>query len=325
MANPISELADVQLVERYLHFLDTRRHRRPLTLKTYRRTLRLYLAWLDGLGLSLSEVDHDTIEDFGHRTLVRGGQPSISMIRKDIVTVRAFHTWANDRGASLLACRTAVAPRPKQAEPNPVDDDVWRHLWGSDLDPHDRLWLGLGYFCGLRRIEITTCKPTDVRVQQEIMMIERKGAVVNPIEYVESLSVVDDEMPHLTLGRSKEWLDLLHEEVALRSALGATFLWYDSEGDPDLDGNRLNKRLLNDRNDGRVIGGLLPRLGLPPKSVTPHRLRHSFATNLFRGFMPLEFVQAQMGHTSSEMTRRYARTSGEMARWRAREKGRVSQ
>jgi integrase/recombinase XerC len=309
-------MTDQQLVDDYLRWLSTSRRRSPRTVRTYGNALKMYLDYLSAEGLALTDVRIPDVEAFGARPgrkkIKPGAEARATTVRKDVVIVRQFHRWANERDHPLRRIDTVAVPRVPPSTPKPVSDDVWRRLWGSDLAEDDRLWLGLGYFVGLRRAEIVTISPSGVDRETGTMVFTRKGGGVYPVEYRAALNVIDQELPQLTMGLARDWLDLLHRVVENRTLIGAERLWWDAEGHEENDGNRLNKRL-----DKK----LLPQLGLPPHSVTPHRLRHSCATNLLRAGMLPAFVQRQLSHSSINMTMRYMEMSGEMARWWAREKG----
>lgn len=305
---------DQLLVEDYLHWVGTTNRRSKSTVRCYANVLKSYLEWLEGRPLSTVEIAD--VEAFGAREGRKKLKPNAaamaSTVRKDVVIIRQFHRWASERHADIRRIDTVAVPRLPYGQPKPIDDDVWRRLWGSDLSREDRLWLGLGYFCGLRRVEMVTLRPSDVNITEGVMLFKRKGGGMYPIEYRGMINIIDQELPQLTMGRAQEWLEILTEVVIERTMLGADYLWYDSEGHEENDGNRLNKRV-----DKR----LAPQLGLAPHSVTPHRLRHSCATNLLRAGLPAEFVQKALSHSSVDITHRYMKMSGEMARWWAREKG----
>jgi site-specific recombinase XerD len=316
----LTAIRDVDLVDEYLHWVGVLRRRSPRTVRCYANVLKLFLQWLDDERghRRLIEVEHDDIESFGARLgrkkIPEGQVSAAATARKDVVIVRYFYTWLSERHheAGFRPMRTVAVPKVPESEPKPVDDAHWRILWQAAVDD-DVLWLGLGYFMGLRRSEIVTVEPTAVKVDEKVLRFVRKGNKTKPIEYTAMLNAIDQELPQLTLGRANEFLDLLHTTAQERAALGANFLWWDSQGHMENDGNRLNKRL-----DKR----LLPQLCLPPGSITPHRLRHSCATNLARVHMPAEYIQRQLSHSSIDITQRYMELGGEMARWWAKEKGR---
>ena len=80
--------------------------------------------------------------------------------------IRSFFTYL--AGESLLSrdelpIYNLVAPEVRETERRePAQEWVWQAVWESNLTLDDRLWLGLGYFCGLRRREMATLSPFSV-------------------------------------------------------------------------------------------------------------------------------------------------------------------
>lgn len=300
--------SDASMVDQFLaQLVDDGRS--PRTIRTYSNTLSIYLRWLGERTLSVVDVTPSDVREFAKRDRMKApGGASAATRRRDITTVRLFHQWANEEGFGVPTMRSVRTPKVPNNGPRPIHDDVWRRLWGSDLDEHDRLWLGLGYFGGLRRIEIVTCPPAAVdRPQVGMMQFVRKGGSEHPIELHLMVRSVAEELPWLCDGW-EQWYELLRRTAAKRLGLGANHLWYDAMDDPVNDGNRLNKRMAK----------LTGKLGLDG-AVTPHRLRHSCATNLLRAGWPADEVKVALSHSSIDITQRYADYAGVTARRLQRE------
>lgn len=290
-----------EVVAEYLTWAEVRARLSPRTLRTYRTTLDAYLKWLGER--PLSDIKFDDVEDFGNRHR-RGRPPAAATARKDIVCVRQLHEWAHERDLPIRRVSRARAPKVIDRNPKPIDDDIWLALWTSPIPTVDRLWLGLGYFCGLRRIEIVTIGAEAIDFDRGHMSFVRKGGSTQPIEYVEMIDVVADSLPHLAES-GREFIGVLHEYA--RDRVDDEFLYPDATGNPELDGNRLNKRLYRH---------LCPVADIPSESVTPHRLRHSCATNLLRAGVEPHFIMDALSHADIGTTMRYMKTSGQLARWR---------
>lgn len=289
------------VVDQYLEWAETRARLAPATLKAYKFALGQYLDWLGDR--SITDVNFEDVEDFGSRPRRGGKLPSPAAARRDIVVVRGLHEWANERDMPVRRVSSAKAPKVAGRVPKPVEDDVWVALWTSDLSFDDRVWIGMGYFFGLRRVEIVTINAASVDIDKGEMSFVRKGGSTQPIEYREMIEVVADELPHVAIGWER-FLEMFHTTVKARAH--DEWLWTDASGHPDLDSNRLNKRLIRLEN----------RLGLVRGSVTPHRLRHSCATNLLRAGVEPAFIMDALSHADLTTTMRYMKTSGQLARWR---------
>lgn len=297
----------LDLVEQFLSWCADRKNLRPLTVDMYRHALVHYLEFLGDR--PLDSVRAEDVEEFASRPRRSGKIGSPATRRREIVTVRLFHDWAAKRGYGASSdAATAIVPKTTPRNPKPVDDDVWVRLWTAELPDDDRLWLGLGYFAGLRRFEIVTLTPSSVDARQGVLTFERKGGSTSPVEYVAMCEVVAEHRPWVAEGW-EAWVDL----VAMYADKRATddHLWPDSTGNARLDANRLNKRL--ERHT-------LPRAGLSPDAFTPHCLRHSCATNLLRSGVEPVVIADLLSHASVSTTMRYMRTSGQLGRWLKRTK-----
>lgn len=308
----MSETAVHGLVGAYLDQLhdDGRAER---TIVTYRSTLGMYARWLDEQGIDVRDVKPADVRAFTKRhrddARVSKAGPSAGTRRRDIVTVRLFHQWAFEEGHGVPTVNSVRSPKVVDRGPNPLHDDVWRKIWLSDLDAHNRLWLGIGYFLGLRRFEIVSMPPEAIDYPRSgLMYFQRKGGKLAPIPYKAMVEDVAAELPWLTAGWER-WIEQLQSTAAHRREIGADRLWWEGVGDPTNDGMKLNRRL-------DVILSRLDLVGM----ATPHRLRHSCATNLLRAGWPVDEVRVSLSHSSVDITQLYADYSGQTERRRARER-----
>ena len=288
------------LVDEYIDWCVNRRGLRPLTVRMYKSTLRNFSIFL--ADTQLQSLQPEDIEAFARRPIRGGAAPAAPTARREQVTVSKFMDWCNAR--KQLGCfghLTCVAPKVRAGVPKPIVDDVWRHLWMSPtVCPDDRLWLGLGYFCGFRRYEMVTIRPEEVIRSSQVMQFERKGGGFYTLDYLAMTASVAERLPWLSEGW-EAWITLLEGQAADR-ATEEHLSVYATADDPFLDGNRLSKRL------GRVLSNA----GLENTAFTLHQLRHSCATNLFRCGWQAEVVQKAMSHTSFEVTKGYMDVAGHM-------------
>ena len=286
-----------EAVDAYLESM-RRRDKSPRSIRTYGYVLGAYVAAFSGR--DVSSLTFEEIEAWVMRPRRRA--VSNTTLRKDAVVVRCLHEWLAERGVHTQPLRTLQFGKLQKATPRPVDDDVWMRVWGSDLDDVDRVWLGLGYYAGLRRLEIITLTPSDVDITTGEMLFKRKGGFHANVEYEAAFDCMRMNLPHLVGDVS--WVETFNRHVWRRIELGANYVWPDTESGSEADCNRLNKR----------CDALSKRLALPAGALTPHRLRHSCATNLLRCGVPIGIIQRQLAHSSIDITQRYLQMSGELAR-----------
>jgi integrase len=293
-------------LDAFMDHLEHVQRRSPQTVRTYRYTLNYWLDWLGDR--PLSEVRPHDVEDWSRRERRpsrrnAGGQrrPAANTMRREIVVVRTFHQWAAERGFEAATLLSAHAPSVKRRSPKPIPDELWLRLWRSELFGSDRMMFGLGYFCGLRRIEMVTLHPHDVDLEVGEMTFIRKGGSPEPVEYRLMGRWLDD-LP--VREGFTDWLDIFESTVQARQALNAHSVWWESIDFPSADSERLARRLR----------AALKAVDLPPDAFTLHQLRHSCATNLLRGDCPPHLIRDSLSHASYETTSMYAKTSGQMAR-----------
>jgi site-specific recombinase XerD len=288
----------------YLEWAATVQRKRELTIKSYGRTLELFIERHD----DPSAVTSEMIEAFMNRPRRGGKPPAAATAKRERDALRAWFRWMVARGVLEADPTLDVGvPTVRNKNPHPVPDEVWVRLWRSAMPREDRVWLGLGYFAGLRRFELATIPPDVFDVENEaIVGFERKGGSTFAIEYGELVRVVADELPHLADGYER-WLDDVSWLVSM------------SHGEPRLAPSTQGRSILIDAGwfNKRMVT-LLRHAGLDGGDATPHSLRHSCATNLLRAGVPIEVIADQLSHASIETTRRYLQTSGQLGRWRAK-------
>lgn len=222
----------------YMQHAENIQRRQPHTIRTYRYTLT---EWLEFLGdKSMRDVRPHDLEQWAARIRRTGSTPAAATMRREIVVVRNFHQWAFERDFPAAPLSSAYAPTQKSRTPRPIDDAVWLKFWQSPMPDSDRMWLGLGYFCGLRRSEIVTLKPEDIHADEGVMTFIRKGGSPEPVEYVAMGAAIEELPVHAGFD---QWLDIFHATVEDRYDIGANLVWWEGTGDPLNDPTRINKRL----------------------------------------------------------------------------------
>jgi integrase len=275
------------------------------------------------------EVTRDQIKEWYHLPVflgtVREKRPSASVMKNKHAAFQLLAEWL-DVTYDLKVNRRVLKYKPIQEEdedgieagwdtevkPRPVADEMWRAFWSSKLDPDDRVWLGQAYFLGMRVMEIADLRPRNVDVEKMTMRFKRKGQKYANLNHGQVIN--GDLRPHLPyLGPFDEWLDLFHDRVLSRADV--TFVSKFTNGQQYRNRNdnakawRPAPRDLNWFN--KQLSRLLRDAGLPRDAFTPHQLRHSCGTNLWRAGTSRTRIVSIMNHASFETTRGYAEVSPE--------------
>ena len=305
----------------WLRYCEKVRHLRSGTLVCYESTMMAFASWCDDNGEcpgSWNDVTSAHVSAFMGRVRARNGVGKASTQERDRAAIEMFFRFMVDRRL-VDASPMLMVPKPPvhKRNPKPVSDEAWKSLWRSEMSDDDRLWIGLGGICGLRRREIVSVRPTEVDWRRGMILnLNRKGGDEDILEYEQVAMLLHEGMPQL-LPDPHRWLDIVASHSMLRHDMRCLISMdapttahqrrANSFGDDMLPyPGVLNTRL-------RVV---LSRAGLSKTLFTPHALRHTCATNLLRCGLPIEVVADILGHAEIDTTRQYVKTSGRLAEFR---------
>ncbi len=289
-----------ELIDSYLLYC-RRRNRSDQTLHAYSTVLHGWGRWLGNR--DMRTVHRQMIMDFiarprGKRAQGKPGAPATQA--RDVSIFRNFYQWARDEGhTDKNPARNLQAPTVHNRNPRPVPDTDWRGLWAwPGLAPRSRAFLGLGYICGLRRLELASVTASHV-TDTQIVNLRRKGGGEHTLHWRTAANILHNARPDL-LPSVDLFADALFE-TAERNPSGS-LLGFNG------DLNNVNKRLDMLCKRARVT------------RFTPHQLRHSCGTNLVNeASVPLPLVMELMNHSDINVTMRYVKAGGgELDAWAIR-------
>jgi integrase/recombinase XerD len=282
-------------VQMYLDHLEVERGSATNTLQSYARDLRRYQEFLASRGIEvLAEVDETDIREF-LVALRRGDadneRPPLadSSIARTLVATRGFHKFAATEGIVSADVAHAVAPpkAPRRLPKSLPVDEVLAILAASGGDDatdgpralRNRALLELLYSCGARISEAVALDIDDIETESRSVLLRGKGGKERIVPVGRPAIAALDA--YLVRGRP-----------ALVSRFNpALFL--------NTRGGRLSRQ-----SAWQVLVDAAARAGLD-KSVSPHTLRHSFATHLLDGGADVRVVQELLGHASVTTTQVY--------------------
>lgn len=244
------------------------------TLANYRRDLKQFFEFL-GKNPDIKKVTMETIRRFV-ASLYKGRQ-AVSIARK-ISTLRSFFRYLVRRGeiSNSPMAEVSLPKLPKKIPRFLVVDEAFG-LMEAPKNRRDRAILELLYGCGLRVGELVGLKERDLDLEGGWIRVMGKGKK-------ERLVPVGS-----------------HARVALQGYLKEI-----TSVDRGLKGGRLFSISC------RTVQRLVRRYGLKAglvKKVTPHTLRHSYATHLLESGADLRGIQELLGHSSLSTTQRYTHVS----------------
>jgi integrase/recombinase XerD len=282
----------VRAIRTYLDHLAVERGLAANTLSSYRRDLRRYQAYLEELGIeNLDAVTEANVTSFLVR--LREGDadhPALSSTSaaRTVVAVRGFHKFAVSDGlASHDPAASVKPPAPAKRLPKALPlSDVEAILEaagsaGTTLALRDRALLEVLYGTGARISEAVGLDVDDLDTVDGTVLLRGKGGKERLVPVGSyALEAVD---AYLVRGRP--------ELVAAGAGTGALFL--------NARGGRLSRQ-----SAWAVLVRAAERAGVT-KDVSPHTLRHSFATHLLDGGADVRVVQELLGHASVTTTQVY--------------------
>ncbi|MGO2084150.1 site-specific tyrosine recombinase XerD [Vagococcus sp.] len=280
--------------EEYLHYLKIERGLSENTILSYRRDLRNYLEFLEKNEIiKWDDIDRYLVLDFLEK--LRAEQKSSATIIRMISSLRRFHQFLRqERFCETDPMQHIDTPKKKQKLPKTLSiKEVEQIIETPDtstvLGMRDRAILEVMYATGLRVSELISLKLDDLHLSLGLLQTTGKGDKERivplgdlSIRWVERY--LDEARPFLLEKNKKK-----------------------SEQPPFL--------FLNYAGQGFSRQGIWKNLKIHvvesgvDKEVTPHTLRHSFATHLLENGADLRVVQELLGHADISTTQIYTHIS----------------
>jgi integrase/recombinase XerD len=288
---PLRE-ADADVIHDFLDALWAENGLARQTLESYRRDLEGLARWRDGRGGGLPGLDRASLFDYlSERT--RDGYAARSNARL-LTTVRALFAHLRRRGLREDDPSALIdAPRQPRSLPKAVAEaQIEALLEAPDIATpeglRDRAMLELMYACGLRVSELVGLPVNGVNLRQGVVRVMGKGGK-------ERLVPLGEEALH--------WLQRYLAEARPRISGGRAV-----PRDADIDDAPLFITARLDKPSRQQFWAAVKRYaaqaGLDAR-LSPHGLRHSFATHLLNHGADLRALQMLLGHSSLSTTQIY--------------------
>ena len=291
-------------VEAYFDFLTVERAASHNTLQAYRRDIDRYAAFLALYPITtLADVTQTHVEEF-RDSLVTGDSRlgyaplATSSAARIMVSIRGLHKFAlREEFTGTNPAAMVAPPKPPQRLPKALPVDTILRLLegagdGSSPDPvralRDRALLELLYTTGARISEVTGLDIGDLDVDNAAVLLHGKG---------DKERIVPVGGP--ALHAYQEYM--VRSRPALsRGKTHAVFL--------NLQGGRMSRQ-----SAWQIIQEAAKRAQITD-DVSPHTLRHSFATHMLEGGADVRVVQELLGHSSVTTTQIYTMVTAESLR-----------
>ncbi len=254
------------------------------TVAAYRRDLGRFFGWL--AGRNLTKLSIRELADYA--AWLHSKELAPASIARHIVSLRVFFRYLQLEGvieenlAELLGSQKLWHRVPKVLSPQQIDRLLTAPRKTDPCRRRDRALLELLYATGCRASELSALRICDLHLKETFCVCRGKG----------------DKERVVPLGvRAIETVEayLEHERPALAARAGSTPEWVLLS----YRGRRLRRERI-----WELLKRYAARVGAPPE-VSPHTLRHSFATHMLSGGADLRQVQEMLGHASIATTQIY--------------------
>ena len=269
----------------YLTMLRVERNVSANTIDAYRRDLKQYLGYIDDIGIKLLyNISSDNIRDYIRNLNNQGLAPK--SIARIISSIRSYHNFLSSeqiiKENPALNLDTPKIPRklPVVLSEKEISSIIKAVDDAYQFAKRDKAIIEMLYSCGIRVSELCDLETSNLFIDDDLIRVMGKGSK-------ERLLPIG--------GRAKRLLDdyLIHSRHKLIKKTSSSSVFVSRNGRP------LTRAMINN-----ILKKWALKSGII-KPVSPHTLRHSFATHLLEGGADLRFVQALLGHSDITTTQIY--------------------
>jgi site-specific recombinase XerD len=263
------------------------------TRRAYANDLGQLAAWADQQGLQAEKVGHRDLRRYAAHLSSRGA--SAATIARKLAAIRAFYgallraELVEANPADLVATPKRESKLPRVLSREEMAAVLDRIPARTPLELRDRAMLELTYSCGLRAEEVVGLDTESPDFEGERLRVEGKGGKTRFVPIGEPAQ--DALRRYLERGRH-----------VLIGTGGETALLVSKSG-RRLHPSDVRRRLERWVREAALAGG-----------ISPHALRHSFATHLLEGGADLRAIQELLGHSSLSTTQIYTRVESSWVR-----------
>ena len=281
-----------QIIEEFLKQNEAEGRFSPNSLRGYRHDLKEFLNYLEVYGVEdIGQLDLPLLRSFLAQLHKKNKK---STVARKIATLRSCFGYAQKKGW-ILEDPIAHVRTPKIEKTIPpflsekeVEDLLQEPISDSLLELRDQAFLELFYASGLRLNELTNLNWNSIDLSVGLLRVIGKG----------------DKERIVPVGRKAIRALVKYQQAIM---LAEKRLEFKITDDQAIFLNRFGERV-SDRTIARRLKKRVKAVNLSP-TISPHALRHSFATHLLNAGADLRIVQELLGHQSLSTTQKYTHIS----------------
>ncbi len=284
---PALSAADDVAIARFLDTIWVERGASKNTLAAYRSDLTLLARWLKRRDVDLAKANQKDLKDYlSARNAAKSGAFTSRTQARLLSSLRRFYRWLvreslrSDDPSALIAAPKLARGLPKTLSAEQIEKLLGAPDIEADLGLRDRAMLELMYASGLRVSELVSLTIPQMHLERGVVHLVGKGGR-------ERLVPMGEEAVHWI----KLYLKRARPALLERRASDVMFL-----------SNRGEK--MTRHNVWRFIGNHARAAGISSR-LSPHTLRHAFATHLLEHGADLRAVQMLLGHSDLSTTQIY--------------------
>ena len=288
---PISDNSiEYQLIDQYCNNISFKKGLSKNTTLAYKSDLKIFLIWLEDRKKKISNIDRIEINNYLAYRLDNG--TSLSTIQRIITCIKSFYSFLFEN--NIIENNPAqLIENPKKRRKLPTiitENEVMKLLESPDVKTskglRDKCILELLYSSGLRISELLNIKINEISKEKNFLKIKGKGNK-------ERLVPIGSSAMNLLI----VYLDTYRLNIKISNNIDILFV-------------NENGSIISRQACWEMIQKYAS-ISLINKKISPHNLRHAFATHLLNNGADLRTVQMLLGHASLSTTQIYTHIAKE--------------
>ena len=267
----------------FLDFLSNDKKVSNNTLQSYKRDILQYQAYIDKKKLNYLNMDNSQIEKYLKSLSKANKKPST--ISRNLATIRAFYFFLiKNKNVDIDPTAGVHAPKVEKKVPSVLTTEEVELLLEqpSSVDLkgiRDKAMLEFAYATGMRVTEIISLNIEDVNLEEGYVVCNSKNKKRNI------------PLGSISLNALKEYIEKSRTILIKTDEENALFV-------------NVNGRRLTRQGFWKIVKYYQEQANIT-KDITPHVLRHSFATHLLKNGADLKAIHAMLGHSDISSTQVY--------------------